>query len=411
MKSISTFALGVALALGGAMAVAPSTAAAQEESEAPARKFKFSKEGQPALAAVQKALNAGDEAGYQTALAAAKAAVQNTDDRYVLAQLQLSHAIKANDDALKLAAIDAMIQSGGATAAELPALYQNLGGIHYNAGKYDLAAAAFKKLVELQPGNKDAANNLAAALAQSNPAEAAAVLQQQIAAAKAANQPVSEELYKQALGLAYDAQSPNSIELSRELVAAYPSAENWRNALTIYREMKNPAGDANLDVLRLMRVTKALQGERNYFELADALNDGGLPGETKAVLDEGAAARQVNLSEAGFKELHALASGRITEDKASLPGLEKSAMAAATGKAALTTGDAYYGYGDYAKAAALYRAALQKGSIDANLANTRLGMALALAGQKAEAEAAFKAVTGPRADIAGYWLVWLGQAA
>ena len=411
MKSISTFALGVALALGGAMAVAPSTAAAQESSEAPARKFKFSKEGQPALAAVQKALNAGDEAGYQTALAAAKAAVQNTDDRYVLAQLQLSHAIKANDDALKLAAIDAMIQSGGATAAELPALYQNLGGIHYNAGKYDLAAAAFKKLVELQPGNKDAANNLAAALAQSNPAEAAAVLQQQIAAAKAANQPVSEELYKQALGLAYDAQSPNSIELSRELVAAYPSAENWRNALTIYREMKNPAGDANLDVLRLMRVTKALQGERNYFELADALNDGGLPGETKAVLDEGAAARQVNLSEAGFKELHALASGRITEDKASLPGLEKSAMAAATGKAALTTGDAYYGYGDYAKAAALYRAALQKGSIDTNLANTRLGMALALAGQKAEAEAAFKAVTGPRADIAGYWLVWLGQSA
>ena len=47
MKSLSTFALGVALALGGAMAVAPSTAAAQESSEAPARKFKFSKEGQP----------------------------------------------------------------------------------------------------------------------------------------------------------------------------------------------------------------------------------------------------------------------------------------------------------------------------------------------------------------------------
>ena len=65
----------------------------------------------------------------------------------------------------------------------------------------------------------------------------------------------------------------------------------------------------------------------------------------------------------------------------------------------------------FLKAAALYRAALQKGSIDANLANTRLGMALALAGQKAEAEAAFKAVTGPRADIAGYWLVWLGQSA
>ena len=53
-----------------------------------------------------------------------------------------------------------------------------------------------------------------------------------------------------------------------------------------------------------------------------------------------------------------------------------------------------------------YRAALQKGA-DANLANLRLGAALAMAGQRAEAEAALRAVTGTRADLANYWLLWL----
>jgi Flp pilus assembly protein TadD len=84
-------------------------------------------------------------------------------------------------------------------------------------------------------------------------------------------------------------------------------------------------------------------------------------------------------------------------------------MASATGQVALNTGDAYLGYGDTAKAVALYRAALTKGSVDTNLVNLHLGMALAQAGDRAGAEAAFRAVTGARADVAGYWLVFLSQ--
>jgi Flp pilus assembly protein TadD len=71
--------------------------------------------------------------------------------------------------------------------------------------------------------------------------------------------------------------------------------------------------------------------------------------------------------------------------------------------------DGYYGHGNYSKAAELYRLGLQKGSVDSNLANTRLGIALAMAGQKAEAETAFNAVTGPRKDLASFWTLWLSQ--
>jgi hypothetical protein len=32
-----------------------------------------------------------------------------------------------------------------------------------------------------------------------------------------------------------------------------------------------------------------------------------------------------------------------------------------------------------------------------------------MSGNRAEAEAAFRAVSGSRADLAGYWLSWLNQ--
>jgi Tetratricopeptide repeat. len=408
MKSISTLAMGVALALGAVSLAAPVQAAAKEESKAPKRKY--SKEAQPKLGAVQKALGAADEAAYQAAIAEAKAVVQNADDKYVLGQLMLSHAIKVNDDPEKLAAIEMMVNSGGATPDEMPALYQNLGGLAFNAKDYPKAEAAFRKLVELQPNSPDGLNNLAAALIQQKKTgEAVGLVEQRITAAKASNQPVPEEVYKQALGLAYESGSPRSVDFSRDLVAAYPSAENWRNALAIYRELKNPTGDANLDFLRLMRVTKSLNGERNYYELADAANMKGLPGEAKAVLDEGVAAKAFDPNKAIFKELIASTGAKIKEDRASLAPLETKARAAASGTLALNTGDAYFGYGDYAKAVDLYKVAMQKGNVDASLANSHLGMAYALAGQKAEAEAAFKAVTGPRTDLAAYWLLWLSQ--
>lgn len=384
--------------------------AAPGEVEVNGRKLKISKDARKPIADLQAAFNANDAAAFATALAAADRAAKSSDDRYYIGQLRLAQAGKSNDDAQKLAAIDALIRSGGATPDELVKYHSVLGGMHYNAKRFDQAAASFRKVLELQPGNKDAAHNLAVVQQQTgSPAEAAATLEQQIAAAKAAGQAVPEATYKQALAVAFKAKSPKSIELSRDIVAAYPTTENWRNALGIYRELKKPSGDANLDLLRLMRATRTLASERDFYELADGAYSKGLPGETKAVLEEGIAAKTINPNKAGFKELLAGARGKAAEDRASLAASEKKALAGGSGTLALNTGDAYLGYGDYAKAAALYRAALQKGGVDTNLVNTRLGMALGLAGQKAEAQTALKAVTGARAELASYWLIWLNQ--
>ena len=63
---------------------------------------------------MQKAANAGDPATFPTALAAAQAVAQNADDRYLIAQMQLTYALKTNDKPAQAQAVDAIIASGGA---------------------------------------------------------------------------------------------------------------------------------------------------------------------------------------------------------------------------------------------------------------------------------------------------------
>lgn len=415
MKSVSKIALGVVLALGGAsvVATAPATAAKEKKEEAKQKEMKLSKEERTAIAALQKAVNAKDWAAANAALPAAKAASQGPDAKYLTGAMQLNIGVGTNDIAVQADAIDMMIASGGADAAALPQLYKNQGALAANAGNNAKAEVAFAKWVELAPNDPEAVVILAETKNSLNKtAEGVALLQQAIDLKKASGAQVPESWYKRGLKLAYDGQlAPQSVQFSRALISAYPSAENWRDALLIYRDVTKLDQATTIDALRLMRVVKALNGERDFFELADALNDRGLPSEAKKVLDEGIALKMVDPNKAAFKELLALVSRRITEDRTSPASLEKDAQAAAKGIAALSAGDVFYGAGDFAKAATLYKLALTKGSVDANVVNSRLGMALAQAGDKAGAEAAFKAVSGARADLASFWLLWLAQHA
>jgi thioredoxin-like negative regulator of GroEL len=143
--------------------------------------------------------------------------------------------------------------------------------------------------------------------------------------------------------------------------------------------------------------------------MATLLHQRGFSGEASALLQEGVSARQINASEGGFRELIAATGRAATQGRAALAASQRAATASTQASAALTAADALYGYGRYAEAAELYRAALQRGGADASLLNTRLGASLALAGQRAEAETALRAVTGPRAELAQFWLAWLAR--
>ncbi|HYI38973.1 MAG TPA: hypothetical protein VE053_01495 [Allosphingosinicella sp.] len=422
MKSVSRIALGVALVIGGASMVATAPAEAQKkkkgESAQPAAPQgpALSKEERAALLPVQTAVTAKDWAGAQAALPAAAAAATGPGARYYIGRFKLEIGMGTNNVALQGQGMEELLASGQVPLADQAPIYRNQAILANNAGNKAKAEAAYAKALELSPNDTELMISLAQVKNDlKKPAEAVQLISKAIEAKRAAGQPVDESWYKYALKLAYDGRSNPALrdasqKLSRDLVTAYPTKENWRDSVLIFRDTNNLDSAADLDVLRFMRASGSLAGERDWYDLVDGLYKGGNYAEAKAVLDDGAAKRMVDPKKAAFAELIRLTNARMAGDRASLGGEETKAMAAATGASALKIGDAFYGYGEHGKAIALYRAALTKGGVDANLVNTRLAMALLASGDRAGAETAFRALTGPRQNLGAFWLAWLARS-
>ncbi len=415
MKFVSTMALGVALALGGAAMVGVAPASAKEKAAAPAKQkaYNLSKPVREQVAAAQAALAKGDTATAQTSVSAALAAATTPDDKYVASSLQYEIASKSNDQAKISDAVDGMLASGSAPAEQAVQLYALQGKLAYNAKNMAKSEQALQQAVTLGTADPDVYALLVETKARAGkPAEAITMLETSIAKQKAAGQKVPTEWYGRGVAIAYSAKLPEQSEmLTQQWLTDYPSVSNWRDALIIYRDTHKLDADYNLDLMRLMRTAKALKGERDYSEYAEAVYLK-YPGEGKSVLDEGVAAGMVKLTPGGNFKLMSDASGsRIAADKADLASASKSAKAAATGKSAAATADSYLGYGNYESAIDLYNVALTKGGVDANVVNTRLGMALAKAGRKDEAKAVFAKITGPRTSLAKYWMIYLDSPA
>lgn len=415
MRSMFTLAaLGAmtAVAAPAAAQIAAPAAPAAATAAPPLCPAKVTDKARKALIELQTAVNAKDAAKIATAEAAARAAVKTGDDKCVLGQMQLKAAVDRNDHAAAAAAVDALIASGVANQGSLVPLVSNLGKMRYNAKDYSGAATAFEKAMRMAPNDPEPVILLAEARAKSGQvAPALELYGKAFALRRAGGGKVDEPWLKRAVAFAYEARNPQTLALTRDWVSAYPSAKNWRDALKIYAVMTGLPNSELLDIFRLQRATKSLVGESDFARYATTAMDKGLPGEAKAMLDEGFAAGAIARNSTVMRTLATQANAKAAGDRASLTAGAKAALASPAAKLALTTGDAFFGYGDYAKAAELYRAALTKSGADAAQLNLRLGIALAMSGDKAGATAALNAVTGAKADIAKYWLIYLGQRA
>lgn len=387
----------------------PTPNAPAAQAAAPQKQIHPSKNAQKAIIDLQTAVNKNDVANIPAKLAAAKAVASTPDDRYAIAELQLKAALAAKDNAGMFAAVDAIANSGFVDAATSAKLYKSLGGQFYNAKQYDQAINAFQKAVAVDPRNAEAYTLLGEAkFAQGQKAEAASDFQHAVQLGMTSGQKPDEALLKRAVSVAYEAQSPLAVELGREWATAYPSADSWRNSIAIYRNLNHPDEEGTLDLLRLMQVTGAMTSSHDYALFAEAAADQSNFNEAQAVLDAGMAAHQVDPASAEFRDL---ISGLKGKPKATAADLQAAAKMATSTVNLLHIGDRYYGMGQYAQAADIYRQVLAKPDADKDVANIHLGMALARSGDKAGATAAFTAVTGPRAEIAKFWLAYLQQHA
>lgn len=393
-----------------AMIGAAPAAAVAQKAPAPAAP-KLSKEARPVLADAQAAIKKGDFATASAKLAQADGLAQSNDDRFMIGSLRLDLGKAQNDVAVQAQGIEAVLASGFLPAANVVPFNLAAGQIAYN--NQDMAKADKYLTAAIAAGASDAnvyALLMETKIAQKKPDEAVTVLERAVEA-KPGGVPVPDEWYSRAFGIAYQAKQGSAVERAgRARVAAYPSATHWRDALIGYRDTNDIDTQYVIDLMRLLRAAKAMKGQGDYLSYVENTYQK-LPGEASAVLAEGVAHGDIVMAtNMTAREFNDVVKTKIASDRASLPaGAAQAKGPNGTGTIALAMADAYFGYADYAPAIELYKVALAKGGVDADVVNTRLGAALALSGQGDAAKQAFAAIKGPRAALGRYWTVWIDQ--
>ncbi len=367
-------------------------------------------------AEIQKEIAAKNFAAAKARLVEAEAVPNRTpDDNYTIAIFKIQIAQSSNDFALLKEAIDQAEASGKTPPEQHAQFVRVLAGLAVNANDFPTAQKYYEQMAVASPGDASILTDLAKIYLRTKQIPLAnQTLQKAVAAAEAKGAKADSDLYGLRLQIALDNHLAADVDpAALALVRAYPSAKTWEAAVYAFRQNRKLDEQVDLDAYRLQRATGAMTGEGQYLDYAQTAQLRGLPGEARAVLAEGIAKKVVSPAKASYQEIaRAVPAAKIAADRASLPASERQARAAANGKLASATADGYFGHGDYSKAAETYRLALSKGGVDAARVNTRLGIALGMSGDKAGAEAAFKAVTGePRAMLAQYWLAWLAQKA
>jgi hypothetical protein len=412
---------GLAQRTGRATQQAQPPAPAAQPGQPAQRRFNLSRAEQAALAPLVAAADAAatskNWAPVQALLPAAQAAAKGDDARYLVARVQYQIAAASNDRDGQERAANALLANKSTPADEAVRLRAGLSAIQnaraeaaFKAQDYATAERIYRQLLQATPNDERLLRNIRIIQEHSgNTAGALQGIQQEIRTAEAGGQRASEDLYQRAWQIPYRAsQRAQALTALQALLRAYPTAANWRRALEVVREPAGQDDQLLIDVYRFARAANVMQpGE--YVALAQTLDQAGLPGETKALLDAGVAAGTIQASQSDVRRLLGVANGRITEDRAGIAAQVRQARSASGGRQARIVADVLAGYGRHAEAAEMYRLALTKGGEDANLVNTRLGATLAVAGQRAEAETALRAVTGNRAELAALWLAWLNR--
>ena len=400
-------AIASSIALALAATATPTSAQAPAAAAPAQRQLKLSTAASKSIMELQTAVKAKSSATIPGLIATAQAAAKNDDDRAAIASLQLQAAIDSNDPAALVAAADAS-RATGSNSSLMPRVYLQAARSYGAANQYAQANVVLDKALALDPNDVDSLlfkSDIAMKLQQ--PAASVAAINQAIARQKALGKVVPEAWYGAAVGRAYDAKLPAAFEASRQWVAAYPTQAHWHDVIGIYRNLSGADRAALIDMFRLARVTKTLSGEADYLGASQTFSARGYPGEALAILDEGVAAKAISLSSVTLARPYALAKGKSLGDRAVALAGAKTGLTAPTAAVTLAAADRLLGYGEFAQAATLYRAALGKPGADVNVINLRLGEALGQSGDKAGATAALQLAGGPQSEIAKYWLAWV----
>ena len=412
MLKVAKFAVAMALGTVAASAlVAGDAQAAERRNQAASANTRVSAAFGRVYAPVDTAIKASNWTAADAALPAVAPAASTPFEHFLAAQLDYQIAAGTQNAARQATAINAMIDSNGAPAEMAPRLALASAQLSYQARNYAVAAQRAAQAIQL--GNTDPAAPIIQldALFRAGQADQGLVLaNQMIAAAEAAGRPAPEDVYSiAARGLQSANRNADLVQLLAKRATAYPTAFNQRVAGIVYLQMTpNLPRPVQISVMRALLAGNAFSGAAQdsraaLLEHVRNLADSGLPNESLTAIRAAQSAGVVTTGDAAFNEVAQLQQTKLAADRAGLPASERSAIANPEARFAVRIGDAYLGYNEYAKAEALFAAALGKTGVDADQTNLDLGIARFHQGNMAGAQEAFGRVHGAYDFAARLW--------
>ncbi len=331
-------------------------------------------------------------------------------ETYMIERMRLAAASGAGDIDVAGKSYEAIAGSGRVNAADKQRMLESLAGSAYRAKDYAKAMQWGQRYFK-EGGSSASIRTL---LIQSQYlsgdfAGAAKELREEIQATEKAGSTPAEARLTLLLNAAQRLNDPNATAYAMErLVTHYPKKEYWADLLSRLQRKPNFSDRFALDVYRLSLATGVMSKANDYMEMSQLAVQAGYPAEGKQVVDKGFAAGVLGTGPEAerHKRLRDLIVKRIEENKAAMPAAETEALAAKQGDALVNVGYNLVVSGQAAKGLTLMQQGITKGNLkrpdDAKL---HLGIAQAIAGDNAKAQATFRTVAGTdgAADLARLW--------
>jgi tetratricopeptide (TPR) repeat protein len=305
---------------------------------------------------------------------------------------------------------EAVINSGHVSGAAQSKIVQALGDMYYRSGEYPKAIVWMTRY-QSETGDASERPYLVDAYFRSGKfAEAAKEISADIQAEEKTGRSPSEQQLSTLVSCENKLGDKAGYLAALEKYAAYhPTKEIWNSLLS---KLQNKSGFNNarlgLDVLRLQMQLGVLSTSADYMNYVELAIQANFPSEAKKAMDAAykSGAFGVGAEASRQKRLQDLVTKSVDDDSKAIAKAEADALKSKNGEALITVGYDYVTLGQYDKGIPLIEQGIAAGDLkhpdDAKL---HLGIAYALAGKKAKALQALKAVQGTdgTVELAHYW--------
>src|SRR5471030_2716805 len=328
------------------------------------------------------------------------------NETYLIERVRASAAAAAGDNDAAAHAFEYLINSGKLSPAEAPKFTEALAGIYYRAKDYPKAITWIERSLKDNPNNSQMHDLLTQTYYISGKyAEAA----KDIASIKNPNEGQLQMLANIQLKQNDKAGYVQTLE---KLASSYPKPSYWADLLNRVSGKPGFSQRLGLDVQRLRLANGLFTKASEYMELSQLALQAGNPGEALKIIDQGYkkgilgtgadAPRHQRLKDLALKTQADLKTNAV-KSEADFIKLKDADSLSKLGFALVYEGQADKGLDLMNQAVKMGTAKYQ------DEAQLHLGIVYGVAGKKANAQTALKAVKGTdgNADLARYWSLML----